>query len=187
MRGSAPRFPPIAVQRAAVLVAAGLITGCGYSVSKTQSWSEEVDVGNGQTIVVDRKDVIAASNEDATKDGTTSVLSFQDGLPGLPAWSEPMTPLLLYHDAGTAEWAIVAADPACSAPGYREFRSAGEAWRMVELSTASLGRDSNLYLDGYGEFPKSPISKAAKNESRSRPGIPERYRTIVRAASSGCA
>jgi hypothetical protein len=184
---AAPRFPSIAMKHVVVLVAAGLIAGCGYSVSKTQSWSEEVDVGNGQTIVVDRKDVIAASNEEAAKDGKTSALSFQEELSGLPPWNEPMVPLLLYQDSSTGEWTIVAADPACSAPGYREFRLAGDAWRMVELSAASIGKDSNLYLDGYGEFPKSPISKAAKDASRSRPGIPERYRTIVRAGSSGCA
>lgn len=172
------------MKRACLFIAAGLVAGCGYSVSKTVSWSEEVDIGTGQIIVVDRKTVISASDMDPAKDtGKTSVVSFKDELANAPTWEEPLIPLLLYRDPDNAEWTLVAAGSGCGPSAYREFRWRGGAWRQVELSASSIGRDSNLYLDGYGDMPKATISTAAKKEARLRAGIPETYRTIARDAS----
>jgi hypothetical protein len=161
-----------------------LLAGCDYSVSRVHSWSEEVDTGDGRTILVDRKAQARVSNvvspDPGLESGPRWVITFTGEFAKLPAWDEALVPVLLYADPATSRWTVVATTTSCEnwmargrpVPPDWEFRLTGDGWSPVELSDASLGRDANLYLDGYGDMPMSPISLAAKREARKRAGIP---------------
>lgn len=175
-----------------------LLAGCDYSVSRIHSWSEEVDTGNGRTILVDRKAQVGASNAASPDSGKEAgplwVISFEDDFASLPAWEEALVPVLLYQDLATSRWTVVATTTSCETwkargrpvPPYWEFRLTGDAWSPAELSEASVGREANLYIDGYGDMPKSPISAAAKSEARKRAGMPASLREIRREARPDC-
>jgi len=72
----------------------------------------------------------------------------------LPDWEIPLRALVLYRDADTQEWAIVASPSICplweergSPPGgYFEFRSKGSWWAPVPLAETSHGRKTNLLV-----------------------------------------
>lgn len=135
-------------------LAVALLAGCDYSVSRIHSWSEEVDTGNGRTILVDRKAQVGASNAASPDSGKEAgplwVISFKVDFASLPAWDEALVPMLLYQDPATSRWT------------------------------------ANLYIDGYGDMPKSPISAAAKSEARKRAGMPASLREIRREVRLDC-
>lgn len=176
--------------RAAAALSVLLLGACGFSGTGTQSWPEDVDLGDGRILSIDRKIVWTTSDPGRVR----SVLELHDGPKALPAWDEALTPLIVYQDAATGEWAVVAIATRCGdsvAPGrpagrYREFRLQQEGWRQVELSAASIGRDSNLFVGDFKNLP-AHVTVAAKQVARQRAGIPREHLRVDRAALGECA
>lgn len=126
---------------------------------KHRSWTEEVLLEDGSTIVVKRSVTFSESNSwsgdayNATE--LSATIAFTGDLQNLPVWNVPLMPLVLYRDtAAQGQWALVASTTTCDVwsthgeprPPYWEFRLGKAGWREVPLSAASLGRPTNLYL-----------------------------------------
>ena len=144
---------------AAVLLAA-LVPAGGCSGVQERRWSEEVVLDDGSVVVVNRYVKFQPSNSVAgdaySATDLETRLSFEGEFSDLPAWTEPLEPLLLYRQPSSDEWIIVATTSSCdvwSARGspfapYWEFRARrGERnWSQAAVSSFSSGRKSNLFF-----------------------------------------
>jgi hypothetical protein len=149
------------ISRAALLLLMAFgLAACGYAsppAPKQYTWTEDVTF-DSRTIRVRRVVAIKESNSwsgDAYNAvETLSKIEFTGELASLPPWSVPMRPIVLYQDAATREWVVVASTTFCRVwrragkpkPPYWEYRLQEGSWKQVPLSPASLGRPANLAL-----------------------------------------
>jgi hypothetical protein len=146
------------------LIAAGLLGAGVMGIRalvgpKHRSWTEDVLLEDGSTIVVKRSVTFSESNSwsgdayNATE--LSATIAFTGSQQNLPAWSIPLMPLVLYRDTtAQSQWVLVAATTTCEVwnaraeprPPYWEFRLGQTGWQEVPLSAASVGRPTNLYL-----------------------------------------
>jgi hypothetical protein len=102
-------------------------------------------------------------------------------------------PLLLYRDAQTSEWVIVATTTACEvwrAQGrpeflYWEFRNRENQWVEVGLSETSFERPTNLLFEYTQPLPSTHITRAAKAQLHSGDQA-QMYRAILRDDHNTC-
>jgi hypothetical protein len=112
-------------------------------------------------------------------------LSFTGDLEDLPTWSVALAPQVLYRDAQTNEWVIVASSDRCEAwyargkpfPPYWEYRLVGQRWVERPLSESSMGLASNLFLD-YRRKALPPYITLDAKKAMDEP-LHERYHRIV--------
>jgi hypothetical protein len=137
-----------------VILALGL-AGCAASQT-SKRWMEEVLLEDGSIIQVERRVVFNETN--ALGGGAynavekASTLRFTGERAGLPEWSVPLRPIVLYRDSATNEWVVVAATTSCSVwqargqpnPPYWEYRLGVAGWVQEPLSPTSIGRGNNL-------------------------------------------
>ena len=157
-----------------VMVAAtAVLVGCSAKVT-TKEWVEEVQFDDGSMIRIQRE--VTFNETNALGGGAynsveqASTLKFTGDLAGLPAWSVPLLAHTLYRDAATMDWVVVAITSSCDVwhalgapnPPYWEFRLGATGWREVPLSSASVGRRSNLLRRYQLELPSGLISVAQK-------------------------
>lgn len=119
-------------------------------------WFEEVDLGDGRVIQVERSVTFNVSNSlgggayNAIE--LEATIKFTGELAKLPPWSQPLMALVMYQDKETQEWVIVATTTSSDVllqrgkpcPSYWEFHLESQGWREVPLSRASIGLPGNL-------------------------------------------
>lgn len=140
-----------------LLIACGL-TACGAASPpepKQYTWTEDVTL-DARSIRVRRVVVVKETNSwsgDAYNAvETQSRIEFTGELASLSSWSEALRPIVLYQDASTKEWVVVATTTSCVVwleagkpkPPYWEYRLRGNNWEQAPLSAASQGRPANL-------------------------------------------
>jgi hypothetical protein len=186
------------MRRALAPIFTGMVASCGSAGHLEHTWTEDVQLDGGKTIVVERHVELELTSALGGGVGnaveTRSVLRLRDERL-MPAWDYPLKPLLLYRDSATTDWVIVASTNSCelwrqrgSPPGgYFEFRSTGGWWKPVELASASIGRKTNLlYKVAAAELPEH-IALEEKDARQSAPDEPRRYRSIdIESGSQGC-
>ncbi len=145
-----------AVPLALLVMAVGCERFTGHAV---RDWSEDVALGDGRTITIDRHVEFDVSNSLAgdaySATLTKSAISFR-GSPPIPRWDFPMEAMVFYQDANSSEWVVVATMTSCQVwdvrgkpqPPYWEFRLRGPSWSEVAVSDGSFGRRTNLFI-GY--------------------------------------
>jgi hypothetical protein len=180
-----------------IFVAALLGAGCSPSTKKKE-WSEEVDVGAGNTIVVNRAVEFETSNSwsgDAySQTELESTLSLENQVPSLPVLSTVFMPIVLYQDPENQQWVVVATTFSCvisdqhgrPRPPYWEYRLVNGAWKLGSLSPMSFGRRANLFFRYDEEVPESPIKVTTKSEILKRSRLGETYKQIVIDAKPIC-
>lgn len=164
-----------------------IMTGCS---TRHYEWTEDVDLGDGRTIEIERevkfKFSLPGGGGTATQEETYAAIRFTGSLRKLPPWREPLTALVLYQDRGSGEWVVVAGTASCDAwerggkpkPPYWEFRLRDNAWQEVALSTVSTDRKSNLFFE-YFDMKLDRVTLAEKDRIQSDPRIARGYREIL--------
>jgi hypothetical protein len=160
---------------------------------------EDVALDDGRVIAVDRSVVFQESNSlsgDAySSTELKSTLAFHGELETLPTWDVAVVPLVLYHDALTNEWVIVATSNTCEvfwahgnpSPPYWEYRAKSGGWQEVPLQETSFGRESNLFILYEKGVPDQKLTLAVKQGLMEGKGVGARYKMIDRNAKSKCA
>jgi hypothetical protein len=173
-------------------------SGC-HRGPELREWDEEVLLEDGRTIEVHRTVTFNETNSlsgdsyNAVETGAT--VSFKGSLATLPAWSEPLMALVMYQDATTEEWVIVATTTSCQVwrqrgeprpQPYWEFRLGERGWREVPLSAASIGRAANL-LHRYQKSVPKRMTADDRKSLESDPMMGRSYKMIVNDARDfGC-
>lgn len=175
-------------------VAMGLVlmtvAACGFFAER-RSWTEDVQLDDGSTIVIKRYVKFETSNSwagDAPgSEDQRATLRFTGALADLPAWDIPLMPMVLYQDVSTKEWVIVARTNNCDVwiargkpfPPYWEYHLAAGQWRQRPLSDTSKGRPTNLLIDYRRENLPRHISVDYKKASFVDSNFTEAYRRVV--------
>lgn len=174
-----------------ILMLAGLVPIGGCSGVVERHWVEEVALDDGSLVVVERHVKFKESNSLAgdaySAAELESTLSFSGDLAIRPIWSAPFQPLLLYLDASSHEWVIVATPGSCDvwaghgspAPPYWEFRLRGDKWVQSGLSAASIGRRTNLFFNYDPPMPSQKLTREMKEHVIATNDFSKRYLTIA--------
>lgn len=190
------RSNTLALMCAFLLIALFPMSGCAGEVERR--WSEEVEIGDGKIIEVDRYVKFSESNSvsgDAySSTARESTLNFKGEFAGVPTWSVPLVPILLYHDATTAQWVIVATTSNCDTwyerggpvPPYWEYRLSADKWTQSPLSESSKGRKTNLFFDYEPDLPEKKISASLKRQVIQRNSFAKKYLSIEGGLKSRC-
>jgi len=165
-------------------------------------WTEDVQLSDGQTIVVKRSarlspNNIAGGGGGSFNKGMTLEIVSPSPVTSTPVpivWSDVYVPLLIDHDAKTQEWFIVATFFHCDGwknlgeppLPYTEYRFRQGKWQRQDISSEVIGRMSNLYIAS--RPPKNPHLTVANKISilRDRPGTGRRFLTIVSGWQGNC-
>lgn len=166
------------------------------------SWSEDIQLSNGETIVANRTarlsaNMIAGGGGGSFNKGMTLTITPSNYL-GRPAepmtWSDLYVPLLLDYDEKKQEWFIVATFFHCDSWNnlgrpplpYTEYRFRKNVWQQQELSPELIGRTTNLYIADQPP-PKNHLTISEKwIIIKRRPGIGKKYLSIINQWSTGC-
>jgi hypothetical protein len=142
------RLAPIAF----LAITAGCEQFTGHAV---RDWSEDVELDDGRTVLIERHVEFDSSNSLAgdaySSRERQSRIMFRGDLSDLPPWEIPLMPQVLYQDAATSEWVVVATTSNCDTwrarhepqPKYWEFRLRGSTWVESSVSAGSFGRSIN--------------------------------------------
>jgi hypothetical protein len=139
------------------LLLVSLLAACANSTTQ-KKWTEDVLLEDSTVATVERRVVYGRhsswSGDISGTDEIASSIRFTENLDDLPAWSEPLIPILFYRDQDAKQWVIVALSNSAQKVAvhgtppsiYWEFRSDGSGWKEVPLSPKSIGRSANLYF-----------------------------------------
>lgn len=167
-----------------------VIAACGF-LGERRSWTEDVQLDDGSVIMIKRHVKFRTSNSWAgdvpRAEDRRVTLRFTGALSDFPAWDMPLMPMVLYQDASTKEWVIVARTNRCERwlawgkpfPPYWEYHLAAGQWRQRPLSAASKGRSTNLLIDYRREDLPRHISVEYKKASFVDSNFTEAYRRVV--------
>jgi hypothetical protein len=150
--------------------------GCssGPPEPETRTWTEDVLLEDGSTLLVKRTatfEVFRSWSGDASNAvEIEATLAFTGKLAQLPTWRQPLMALVLYHDHGPDDWVVVASSLDCEVwwargkpkPPYWEFRLRADGWHETPLSPASMGRPANLFHRYQGERKFDHITPAVR-------------------------
>jgi hypothetical protein len=186
------RLVPIAL----VVVAAGCEQLTGHAV---RDWSEDVALDDGRTVLIERHVEFDSSNSLAgdaySSREAKSRITFRGDLGNLPPWEVPLIALVLYQDAATSEWVVVATTSNCDTwrawhepqPKYWAFRLRGSAWVESPVSESSFGRSTNLFIGYEPRLSTSHITIATTKRYIANPAVVETYKSIRADGRSKCA
>ena len=103
---SNPGAPARCIPIVLVLV---VIAACGF-LDEANHWTEDVQLDDGSVITIERHVRFATSNSWAgdvpAAHDRRATLRFTEALSDLPKWDVPLTPMVLYQDGSTKEWAL---------------------------------------------------------------------------------
>lgn len=180
------------------LLGAGIVGIRSLVGPKHRTWTEDVLLEDGSTIVVKRSVTFNESNSwsgdayNATE--LSSTIAFTGNLRTLPGWNVPLMPLVLYRDtAAQGQWVVVATTTSCETwnwwgeprPMYWEFRLEPGGWREVPLSHTSIGRSVNLLHRYQQRLGARHITVAMRLERESGKGM-LRFREIQATTAISC-
>ncbi len=184
----------------AILIAIATIQfGCSSGGPVERRWTEDVLLDDGTTIVVKRSVTFTESNSwsgdayNAIESAAT--IAFTGDLTALPPWSAPLMALVMYRDAATEEWVIVATTTSCQVwnrrgfppSRYWEYRLSHREWREVSLTPASIGRSANLLHRYQERLGTKHITIAERLRREDDPLMTKKYKSIdVQSASRNC-
>lgn len=136
-------------------------------------WSEEVQLSDGSTLVIDRTAQGEKKYEIGGPGGwnqTEMSVRIKPGANNMkppPVWRDAFVPLLLDYEPSTQTWSLVTSFYFCSTwyelgkpeLPYIEFQSiGGGAWIRVPLESRLIGRDSNLLTGPDADGEHSPVT-----------------------------
>lgn len=143
-------------------------------------WSEEVQLADGSTLIVDRTATGEKKYEIGGPGGWNQTqmslrVSPSGGMNPPPVWRDAFVPLLLDYEPTTGAWSLVTSFYFCSTwyelgkpeLPYIEFQSSGGgAWTRVPLESRLIGRESNLLTgpDADGEHARVTIKDKLARE-----------------------
>jgi hypothetical protein len=186
------RLAPIAL----LVVAAGCEQLTGHAV---RDWSEDVALDDGRTVLIERHVEFDSSNSLAgdaySSRETKSRITFQGELASLPPWDVPLIPQVLYQDAATSEWVVVATTTNCDTwrarhepqPMYWEFRLRGSAWVESPVSESSFGRSTNLFTGYEPRLSTSHVTIATTKRYIAHPALYQSLKSIRADGRANCA
>lgn len=169
------------------------LSGCNIGTPQpvTRAWTEDVLLDDGSTIQV-RRTVTFDESDSWSGDAYNAVekdatIMFTGALSRLPPWRQPLMALLLYRDATSDEWVIVATTTSCDvwrqrgkpAPLYWEFRLHQQGWREVPLAKGSHGRHANLLHRYQQDLRTDHITAVDRQQRESSPTMGNEFREIV--------
>lgn len=166
------------------------IASCGF-LAEQRSWTEDVQLDDGSVIVIKRYVKFETSNSWAgdafSAKERRATLRFTEALSDLPTWDVPLMPMVLYRDASTKEWVIVATTDNCDVyfargkpfPPYWEYRLDAGQWRRQLLSDASKGRSANLFIDYRLDDLPRHINVVYKKPGLTDRTVMEQFRRVV--------
>ena len=181
-----------------LLLTIGLVPVGGCDGIVERRWSEEVEIDEGNVIVVDRYIKFQESNSlagDAYSSTTIkSTLAFTGELSKLPSWDVPLVPLVLYRDQTGGELVIVATSYSCEvwrergkpAPPYWEYRLKANKWSQSPLSQISIGRESNMFFNYEPPLKSHKLSREWKRNIVRQSEFAKEYRVIDASVRSNC-
>jgi hypothetical protein len=124
-----------------------------------QSWKEEVRLSDGRLIVVKRtakgsitRDIAMRATGWKPKE-TTLRIAQVEGAAKPPVWRSALIPVVMDYDPASSTWSVVVTHMFCGTwydmgrptSLYVQYISVGgEAWRVVPLQPAWVGRQANL-------------------------------------------
>ncbi len=170
------------------------LSGCG---DKQSTWSEEVRLQGGETLVVERTaqlraNHIAGGGGGSINEGMTVEIA-QPIKPDNPSrWSAKFVPILMDRDPASREWFIVATFFHCDswyALGrpklpYTEYRFRGGQWVQQALSPQWIGRAANVLSSNRENAPHVTLS--GKERVLAIATISPEYRRVVGEWSTTC-
>lgn len=171
------------------------VVSCSGNVER--KWTEEVDIGNGTVVTINRhtsfKESHSISGDVYSVSDTVSILEFDGENARLPKWRTPLVPLVLYRDEN-GEWVIVASTDSCRVwdnlgrpiPMYWEYRSRGGDWRQAALSESSMGRKTNLFFNYHPPLQNVQISMAVKERVLRSNRFAKKYLSIDATHQTNC-
>ena len=175
--------------------AACLLASCGRSGI---SWTEEVQLQNGEVIVVQRTAKTKAFGELGgsggwENQGMTLEIVAPKKPDNPPNWNYPFVPLVFDQDPETKEWLVVATFYSCTSwyelgrpkLPYTEYRLKHGTWVQQALSATLVGRKGNMLTDirSSGE-PNHTLASKAQRMADGR--IAPKYRKVVDKWTTGC-
>lgn len=131
----------------------------GNSGHVDTSWTEDVSLHDGTTVVVKRTAQGQALGEVGGPGGwrvtqMTLAIESPKTVADVPSWSQRWVPILIDYDTEAKEWFLVATFYDCSdwtdlgrpKLPYVEFRAKGGRWVQGTLTPALFGRSANLLM-----------------------------------------
>ena len=190
----------IAVLGLAIAGATGLVSL--MPSDKQLKFREEVQLKSGEIIEVERKLRMRAFGEIGGPGGAdaawNSMAIIDSGVQKhIPEWRSEagLVPMLLDRDPLTGEWFVVATFYSCDAwyrlgrpkLPYAEFRLRDGRWQQqLGLTTALIGRESNVLVHINNSKELSQHTLATKEERNSDARIAREYRSIIGKWSTAC-
>jgi hypothetical protein len=161
----------------AVIFVTLLFTSCSNRVPSELSWTEEVRLSDGRTIVVARA---VGLRDDTTVGGPGEIATTRSQVralepPGLfPAWSAPLMVQLLDVSLASGEMVLIAHAYTCESwiaigrPPYSTrvmYVARGGRWEMQPLSQEFIGRKANMLMRVRQSraFENRPVPASEKN------------------------
>lgn len=171
-----------------------------FFIGQYLRFKENIELENGETIVVDRKLKTNAYGEVAGPGGwevrfNSMVIVQPENSQNPPIWEteEELLPVIFDRDPKNNEWFVVSIIGSCALLiklgrlpyPYVEDRFREGKWKRVKLSPELIGRKVNVFpgINARGE--RSPITVSDKFTRMNEIGIVEEYRRISK-TTSGC-
>jgi hypothetical protein len=183
------------VCRAAAITMLGMLTACGQIDLK---WSEEVQLEDGQVIVVKRtaqgKQLGELGGPGGWEQKAMSV-EFSPSATGKnpPVWNTAYVPILIDHQTPEETWSIVATFYTCQgwhdlgrpALPYVEYQSnQGGPWEIAPLEPRLIGRPTNMLANVSSKRQPSFISLQEKKKRDDNAG--DKYQKIIAVWHTNC-
>ena len=185
------------------LVVAGMTAAVTLMLGDKQlKFREEVQLKSGEVIEVERKLRMRAFGEIGGPGGADAVwnsMVIVDSAvqKNIPEWRSEagLVPMLLDRDPLTGEWFVVATFFSCDAwyklgrpkLPYAEFRLRDGRWQQqLGLTTALIGRESNVLVNINNSKELSQHTLSTKEERNSDARIAREYVSIVGEWSTAC-
>jgi len=166
--------------------------------SVTVNWTEDVRLGNGRVVTVERKETSHTAGQwwqGTDYYLTTARLRARNGATWLTTeWSAPVRPLFFDRDEATGDLVIVGMPDECQffqglgAPDsfYVEYRFRQGAWQRVPLSDFSVDHAANLLLTVHSTQETGHVSLEQKSERDSDTSVYWRALSVNLSGSNPC-
>ncbi len=179
----------------AVLIACLILVataGCGAAGPTVRTWSEDVLLDDGTTVVIERS--VEFKTTDSLARDAPNLIMFRSRLTlaragnSTVAWEGQLSPIVLYRDSATQEWVMIAATVNCDTwrqngrprPPYWEYRYGVSGWESRPLAAASVGRPANLFVLFDEPLPSTRLTVSHKEHLLRQSNVSRTLRGVFR-------